>query len=197
MRILLAALLAAGAGCRRAAPASAPAGAPAAPDSASVAMTAYDAPSGGFRCLAPASWKLLEDSALGPDEVSFLDSSAASAGRDVRISISRYPNAVDRYVDADAYLRALVQPDGRPIRAESEEVGGRRVTRFELERPFKSLHSSRERYLERESVALVPAPGGFFRLEHVAPAADAARTRPAFEALLRSFEPKAPPSGRP
>ncbi len=73
---------------------------------------------------------------------------------------------------------------------EMRRIGDKDVLFFHEERPFYKPHSNKAEYALRLDYALIPAPGGFFSIEHRAPANAYEATRPVFEAVVKSFRPK-------
>lgn len=164
--------------------------APRAPETAAgVEMIDYAPPAGTFSCPAPAAWKGEETSDYGPDEVAFI-APAGARGASVSISISRFPNKADKYVDPEAYAKSWSEVDGKPVAMTKTDLGGRSVIRYFRERPARALHSRKVLYQVRDDAALIPAPGGFFEIRHSAPLEDYRRTLPVFEAVVRGFRPK-------
>ena len=163
---------------------------------AAVEFIDYIPPAGTYSCRAPAHWRGEKTTAYGPDEVTFL-SSVPSKGLSmdkrpsvVSISISKYPNKSDKYVDAEVYAKSLSMLDGKPTVYEKKTVAGRTIVRYNRQRPAHALHSNKTLYQIREDVALIVVPGGFFEISHSAPIDAYQSTLPVFEEVVRSFKPK-------
>lgn len=156
---------------------------------AGVDLVDYDPPKGTYACRAPARWAAEEDARYDDDGVSFV-APAPAGGVPAVITISRYPNKTDKAADAAAYAKSFWELDGKEPAVERRDLGGRTALVFTREAPLKTLHTNKLAAVRRVDIALVPVPGGFFRLEHAAPRETAAATLPVFEAVLRSFAPK-------
>ncbi len=167
--------------------------APAQTAPASVEFIDYTPPAATFSCRAPARWKGEETTDYGPDEVSFLGTAGSGISmesRSVSISISKYPNKSDKYVDAEIYAKSGKEISGKPVVYEKKIIEGKTVVRFSRERPAHALHSNKTLYQIREDVALIVVPGGFFEISHSAPVDAYLNTLPVFEEVVRSFKPK-------
>lgn len=186
--LVLSALLLAGA-CKREEPAKSPQAAPA-PVDAGQEMLPYREPSGAFELLGPATWQVREDDELGPG-VSLLGPGDSRFPRSVAIDVSRYPNLVDKSTDPYHYYRglALIGENRNVTPFATKTIGGREVRYYSLERPRRPLHQRKISYHVRVDVAIIPVPGGFFRVDHTAPVEIYRDTLPIFEAVVASFKP--------
>jgi hypothetical protein len=185
--LLLAALLALTAACRRAAPA--PEKEPAARTTAAGArLIAFDERGGAFKCLAPADWKAVEDRGTGGPLAMFFG--PAGGARRASISVLRYPNGVDAVKTPQDLLDALKLTDRKALDVKTLAAGGRAVTTFHLETPQYPPHGRKVLYMNREDVVLIPTKDGFFELSHVAPADSYKETLPIFDAVVESFQPR-------
>lgn len=160
-----------------------------------VEYTDYAPPAKTYSCRAPARWKAEETSDYGPDEVSFITSrskglSMTSRPSSISISISKFPNKSDRYIDAEAYAKARAAVDGHAPAYEITRVSGRTVVRFSRERAASKMHSKKPLYPIHEDVALIVVPSGFFEISHSAPADSYRDTLAVFEEVVRTFQPK-------
>ena len=153
-------------------------------------MIEYQEPSGAFRVDAPATWKIREKNDLGP-EVMFIGPGTSKRPYSVDIAISRYPNPVNKSGDPKRYYDAFTLIETMKIAMPfgKRELAGRAVESYAFENPFRKLHSQNIEYYRRDDVAIVRVPGGFFRIEHSAPAEDYKATLPIFEAVVASFKP--------
>lgn len=165
------------AACRKPAPQEAT---PAGEKAAEVALIDYAPADKAYACLAPADWKADEDDRWGPG-VSFLGPRGHS------ISILKYPSKVDRYATPEDYLSTPERRAAGADKVRRETLGGRRAYRFYEERLARNPFHTSESYAERLDVVLIPVEGGFYRLDHAAPATDYQATLPVFEAVVGSF----------
>ena len=106
------------------------------------------------------------------------------------ISISKYPNKSDKYVDAEVYAKSFKEISGKPTVYEKKVVEGKTVIRFTRERTARAMHSKKAAHQVREDVALIVVPGGFFEISHSAPIDTYQNSLPVFEEVVRSFKPK-------
>jgi|CXWL01.1.fsa_nt_gi hypothetical protein len=153
----------------------------------------YVPPAGTYTCRAPAHWKGEETTDYGPDEVSFIGEvtkGLAMESKLVSISISKYPNKSDKYVDAEAYAKSESVVSGKPVVYEKKIIEGKTVIRFSHERTARAMHSKKAPRHVREDVALIVVPGGFFEITHTGPVETYGNTLPVFEEVVRSFKPK-------
>ena len=160
---------------------------------AGVGMIDYDSAKGTYACRAPGEWKALErDDSFPPDTVSFIGPLHGPRPTSVNINIMRYPTSGDPYSDPEAFAESHWEftPDAKPPKRETVEMGGKKVIRFAIEKPYVPIHARKAEYIERWDFALVPVKGGFFRIQHKAPKDEYLKTLPIFEAVVRSFKPK-------
>lgn len=153
---------------------------------ADVAMIDFTSDEAKFSCRVPGEWKVRESKHLDPSKgLSLWD------GKTTHISILKFPDIEPQYKDARAYAETfwMLSDKGQPEITE-EKIGGRAVLRFHYERPYYKPHSKKLEYMNRFDYALFPIKGGFFRIEHRAPASEYKATLPVFEAVVRSFKPK-------
>ena len=181
---LLAALLALSA-CKRAAPTAADSF-PVKETAAGVPMIDFDSPEAGFSCRAPRDW------GVRPEKYLAASKGAAFTGPGGNITILKYPESEPGRTDAKSYAETfwLVDPKGKQPEITEETVAGAKILRFHLERAAMIPHSKTMLPPERYDYALVPVKGGFFEIQHRAPAGEYQKTLPVFEAVVRSFKPK-------
>lgn len=153
-------------------------------------MLPYQEPSGAFELLGPARWQVREDDALGPS-VGLLGPGNRRFPRSVSIHVSRYPNLVDKSTDPYHYYRGLGLGDGsREVSSfDTKSIGGREVRYYSFESPRRPLHQRNISYYVRHDIAIIPFPGGFYRISHTAPVEIYRDTLPIFEAVVASFKP--------
>lgn len=157
-----------------------------------VEMIDYDAAQGTFSCRAPRSWGVRETKVKASDCATFVGPRDARTDGSSYITIMRYPESAPQWTDAEKYAESFwkLDPRGKKPEIARENIGGAVVLRFHQERPFRKLHESKAGYMLRYDYALVPVKGGFYEIEHRAPASAYAATLPVFEAVVRSFKPK-------
>jgi hypothetical protein len=157
---------------------------------AGLEMIDYQEPSGAFEIQGPGVWQVHEDSRLGPS-VMLLGPGTAKFPRSVSISVSRYPNTVDKSPDPKSYYSMLeLISEYKNISAYTERAfGSRKAFHFSFESPFRRLHEYKIAYQVREDVAIIPFDGGFFKIRHHAPVDIYKETLPVFEAVVASFKP--------
>lgn len=162
---------------------------------AGLEMIDYREPSGAFEIQGPGVWQVREDDRLGPS-VMLLGPGTTKFPRSVSISVSRYPNTVDKSPDPKSYYSMLdLISENRNISPYTERAfGNRKVFHYSLESPFRRLHERRIAYHVREDVAIIPFEGGFFQISHHAPLDIYKDTLPVFEAVVASFKPGKLPS---
>lgn len=156
---------------------------------AGVEMIDYDAARGTFSCRAPRDWGVKEEKG---DGATFVGPRDSKTGGSSYITILRYPDSSPRWTDARKFAESFreLDPEGRAPDIATESIAGADVLRFHQERPFRKIHSSKAGYMLRYDYALVPVKGGFFEIEHRAPANAYETTLPVFEAVVKSFRPK-------
>ncbi|MDP3543002.1 MAG: hypothetical protein Q8T11_11110 [Elusimicrobiota bacterium] len=153
---------------------------------AGVGMIDFTSDEAKFTARVPGEWGVRESRYLDPAKgLSMWD------GKRTHISITKFPEMEPRYKDARAYAETfwMLSDKGQPDITE-EKIGGRTVLRFHYERPYYKPHSKKLEYMNRFDYALFPIEGGFFQIEHRAPASEYKATLPVFEAVVRSFKPK-------
>ncbi len=157
----------------------------------------YQEPTGTFEVQGPADWKVKEDDSLGPSVI-FLGPGNQKYPRSVTISVSRYPNQVDSSPDPRKYYEGLdMMEEYRNLTPYGKRsLGGREVEGYSLEKPRRMLHERKIAYYVREDVAIIPIPGGFYRIDHVAPVDIYKETSPVFEAVVASFKPGPLPAAK-
>lgn len=187
-RLLLAVLLSTGAACKQKAPE--PARVPVKATVAGVELIDYTQPAGAFETLGPASWQVRETDDLGP-AVMFLGPGTAKYPRSVHIGISRYPNPVDKSSDPKSYYdySALIPSHKLAAAYAKRSFNGRMLDTYAFEMPFRRLHERKVLYQKRVDTAIIPFPGGFYAIDHSAPAEIHKETLPVFAAIVASFKP--------
>jgi hypothetical protein len=183
-RLLLIALVALAAACRKQEKAPAPA---ATRTAAGERLIDFDEKGGAFSCRAPAEWKAVEDDYSGGPLVMFLGPTSGPDGGTAAISVTRYPAVGDRISTPQEYLDMLKRSQSKPVEMATRQVGGRTVYavhRDIVRRSRKLLH------VDREDSVLVPCAGGFFLISHTAPPDRFQDSLPVFEAVVESFRPK-------
>lgn len=169
-RLLLAvALLACGCGRRDA-------GAPGSVD--------YRAPDGSFRARLPGNWRA--DETAGETRRTALYGPPDGPQPFAQLIGVYFHAAADPVTAARAYLASTASGPAVPPREIA--VGSRRGFESVETRLLPGVEL-KPQSVEVRTVA-VPAPGGFFTLEHTRPAGSAAA--PAFDELIRTFEPTKP-----
>lgn len=160
-------------------------------------MLQYQEPSGAFQVDAPSLWKIRETSDLGP-QVTFIGPGTAARPNSANISISRYPNPVDKSGDPKTYYNgfALIETLKMVFAYGNRVLGGREVESYAFEQAFRKLHSQKVEYYKRNDFAIVRVPGGFWVIKHSAPAEDYKATFPIFEAVVASFKPGPLPASK-
>lgn len=160
-------------------------------------MLEYQEPSGAFQADAPATWKLREETDLGP-AVTFIGPGTPQRPFSADIHISRYPNPVDKSGDPKRYYEGytLIETLKLALPYAKRLVGGREVESYAFERPFRKLHSQKVEYYRRNDYAIVRTTGGFFLITHSAPVEDYKATFPIFEAVVKSFKPGPLPASK-
>ncbi len=162
---------------------------------AGLEMIDYQEPSGAFEIQGPSAWQVREDNRLGPS-VMLLGPGTAKFPRSVSISVSRYPNTVDKSPDPKSYYSMLdLISENRNVSTYTERLfGGRSASHYSLESPRRRIHERKIAYFIRQDVAIIPFDGGFFQITHSAPLEIYKETLPVFEAVVASFKPgKLPP----
>ena len=151
-----------------------------------VPMIDFDSPEAHFSCLAPRNWGIRSQKYLEARKGSVF------TGEDGRIMVYKYPDFEPQYTDAQTYAETFWQiaPNGKQPEIAKEKIGGTTVIRFHLERSSLIPHSKTLMPPTRYDYALFPIKGGFFEIQHAAPAATYQKTLPVFEAVVRSFKPK-------
>jgi hypothetical protein len=160
---------------------------------AGVGLIDYDSAKGTFTCRAPGEWKALEHpDRHGIDTVSFFGPLHGPRPTSVTIGVMRFPIGDEGNKGPEAYAESFWEftPDAKPPKRETVEMGGKKVIRFAIEKPYVPIHARKAEYIERWDFALVPVKGGFFRIQHKAPKDEYLKTLPIFEAVVRSFKPK-------
>lgn len=188
-RLLLAALVLAAAACRKAETAKEEL----APTKAVVAgerLIDFDEHSGAFACRAPADWKAVEDSYSGGPLVMFFGPMSGDLRAKVSISVSRYPDGVDRIKTPEDFVAMLKLTDQNPSALETRQVDGRTVYAVHYDAPQIDPRSRKTLYMNREDTVMVPRKNGFYAISHIAPANAYQRTLPIFDAVVKSFQPK-------
>jgi hypothetical protein len=185
--ILLAALVALAAGCRKAETAK-----EAAPGQtvAGVRLIDYDEQHGAFSCQAPADWKAVEDDYSGGPLVMFMGPVSGPRRGTAAISVSRYPSTGDKIKTPQEYVEMLKLTEHRPSELETRVVDGRTVYAVHFEDERRDPRTRKVLYMDRQDAVLIPRDGGFYELAHTAPADSYQATLPVFEALVKSFRPK-------
>ncbi len=150
------------------------------------AMIDFESPKAAFSCRAPRDWGLREER--------YLDSSkgASFLGRDGSITILKYPESEPQYTDARKYAETFWEIDANNKQPEltTEKIGDVTVIRFHQERAGQVPHSKKMTPPYRYDYALFPVKGGFFEIQHRAPASSYKNSLPVFEAVVQSFKPK-------
>jgi hypothetical protein len=161
-------------------------------------MLEYREPSGAFESNAPANWKLRETSDLGP-EVTFIAPGTATRPFSVNISFAKYPNPMDKSPDPLHYYNglSLIESYKLALPFGKRTVGGREVESYAFEHPFRKMHSKKVEYQQRNETVIFRIPGGFWVIEHHAPADEYKATYPIFEAVVASFKPGPIPAPKP
>jgi hypothetical protein len=185
----LAALLVLAAACRKSEPAKEE-GLPTKAVVAGERLIDFDEQHGAFACQAPAAWKAVEDDYSGGPLVMFFGPAGGPRRAKVSISVSRYPDRVDKIKTPQDFVAALKLTDQNPGPLETRVVGGRTVYAVHYDDPQVDPRSHKTLGMNREDTVLIPQGEGFFAVSHTAPADDYRRTLPIFEAVVSSFEPK-------
>ncbi len=150
------------------------------------AMIDFESPKAAFICRAPRDWGIREER--------YLDSSkgASFIGPDGAITILKYPESEPRYTDALKYAETFweIDPDNKQPEITREKIGDVTVIRFHQERASQIPHTRKMTPPYRYDYALFPIKGGFFEIQHRAPASSYKTSLPVFEAVVRSFKPK-------
>lgn len=185
-RILFAVMLAGVAACKKDEPVRVPVKAVV----GGLEMIDYQEPSGAFEVQGPADWLVKEDDRFGPS-VSLLGPGTPKFPRSVSIHVSRYPNVGDPSPDPKRYYEGikLISSYRNISSFDTRDIGGRQVQCYSAEMPRRPLHSRKISYYVREDVAIIPIPGGYYRIEHTAPVDIYKETLPVFEAVVASFKP--------
>ena len=184
--ILLAGLVLLAAGCRK----SETAKGDSVPTRAIVAgarLIEFDEQTGAFTCLAPADWKAMEDKETGGPLVMFFGPLEGPRRGQVVISVSRYPNGADRIKTPQDYRDALKITGQAPSPLEKKILNGRAVYTLHHRSPQRRSGGREVLYMNREDSVMIPYKGGFFEVNHSAPALSYQDTLPLFEALVESF----------
>ena len=160
-------------------------------------MIDYQEPSGAFEVQGPADWQVKEDDRFGPS-VSLLGPGTSKFPRSVSIHVSRYPNIGDPSPDPKGYYEGIKLISGyrNVSEFETRAIGGRQVQCYSAEMPRRPLHDRKVAYYVREDVAIIPIPGGYYRIDHTAPVETYKETLPVFEAVVASFKPGANPAAK-
>jgi len=148
----------------------------------------FDERGGAFACRAPADWRALEDRGAGGPLVMFFaprDDSGA-----VTISVTRYPDGVDRIKTPKDYWQALKLTQRHPSPLETRQINGRTVYATRFDAPRRAGESPRVLGIDREDAVLIPGRAGFFTVCLRASERDYQRALPVFEAIVQSFRPK-------
>lgn len=187
-RLLIAVLLTNLASCKK--KETAPAQAPVKAVVTGLEMIDYQEPSGAFEVVGPADWKVREDDQLGPS-VMFLGPGTSKYPRSVSISVSRYPNQVDKSPDPKKYYAGmeLIESHKLVMPYTKRVIGAREVECYAFESPFRRLHERKIAYQKREDTVIIPFAGGFYSISHDAPVDIYKETLPVFEAVVASFKP--------
>ena len=150
------------------------------PSAAGLELTEYTERDGYFRCLAPAEWKVKEGSASSRDVMFFGEGG-------VSLAVGRYPEGDPMIKKPEDYLRSIARSYG-PLAPQETTLGGRAVQRLHYVDAVRGAHARKPAYKGRTDVVLIPAPGGFYALEHRAPLETHARTLPVLDAAAASFK---------
>lgn len=145
---------------------------------------------GAFACLAPADWKTLEENAAGGPLAMFFGPSSGPGRGKASISISRYPDGVDRVKTPKDFWQAMKLAGQNPSPLESIQVGGRKAFAVHVETPQHPPEGWKVLYMNREDTVMIPFDDGFFEITHRAPSDSYRLTLPIFEAVVASFQPK-------
>lgn len=153
-----------------------------------VEMIDYADERDAFSCHAPRHWGIHGDDGatfVGPRDPKTMGSSY--------ITILRYPESAPQWTDARKYAESFWQTDPKMKQPaiERRKIGDKNVIFLHQERPFYKIHSNKAEYMLRLDYALIPTKGGFFAIEHRAPLDAYETTLPLFEAVVKSFQPKA------
>ncbi len=159
---------------------------------AGVEMIDYDAEQGTFSCRAPRNWGIREEKIKKSDAAIFVGPNDPGKSGSPYITILKYPDSARQFSDAEKYAATFWEIDPKKTQPAlaRRKIGDRTVIFFHQERPFYKLHSHQVEYMLRHDYALIPVKGGFFEIEHRAPASAYETTFPVFEAIVKSFQPK-------
>lgn len=153
---------------------------------AGIPLIDFDSPEARFSCLAPRNW------GIQPEK--YLDShkGASFTGDGGHILILKYPETDAQYTDAQKYAETfwMIDPKGKQPEITKELIGGATVLRFHMERMPYPKRTRNEDKPDRIDYALFPIKGGFFEIQHTAPAETYMKTMPVFEAVVKSFKPQ-------
>lgn len=188
-RIFLAGLVILAAGCRKKEPAK--------EDLVSTkaivageSLIDFDEKNGFFTCRAPGDWKALEDRGGGGSLVMFFGPMSGPDKGKVSISVTRYPNGVDRIKTPQDSWQAMKITDKKPSLLESIRIGDKKGFSTHHESPQHPPNGWKVLYMNRVDTVMIPFKDGFFEITHSAPAASYKDTLPVFEAMVESFQPK-------
>ncbi len=159
---------------------------------AGVEMIDFDSEQGAFSCRAPRLWGIRAEKIKKSDAVVFIGPRDPETAGGSYITILKYPDSAPQYADAEKYAETFwtIDPKMKQPALERRKIGDKIVIFFHQERPFYKLHSHTVEYRLRHDYALIPIKGGFFEIEHRAPATAYEKTLPIFEAVVKSFQPK-------
>lgn len=160
---------------------------------AGAAMIDFDSSEAAFSCLAPADWGQLEKQIDKDKGAVFIGPRDPKKQASATITILRYPASEPRYNDARKYAETFweLDPKGGQPAIETKTIGDHSVLTFHQELPNRKVHGSPNiDYQVRTDYALFPVKGGFFAIQHRAPADSFRKTLPIFDAVVSSFKPK-------